>query len=169
MLTVAEKDLIVSMARQAADKHEYNTNGGRCLPLAVELMKELARCNVRAVLQAGSAQWRCVKDDDGISNTHFAYVWEMSDITRMRMADGMMPEMHCWIGIPSTQEIVDISTYMLPEQAKLRAGINWTAELPPDYIWSGRDGFPEGARYLVDKDATMVALWLAKVGLGLKI
>lgn len=165
----ADKDCIVTIARMRVAERPNPNRGGLCLPLAVEIIRELSRFNVRAVLQAGSAQWKCMAIDDGVSSTHFAYMWEMSPLTQQRLLNNMLPEMHCWVGIPSTQEIVDVSTNDLVEQAKLRAGINWTAELPPDYIWAGRDSFPSDARYMVDPIATAVALRFAIRGYGFSI
>lgn len=157
-----DKELIVAAARKEVGPS--SNNGGLCLQLSLAVGRELARRGIRAVLQAGSAQWRCMGgDDDGVSPTHFAYMWEMSLLTKQRIAAGLMPEMHCWIGIPATQEIVDISTRDLIEQARLRAGIIWTADPPPDYIWTNKEeGFPCDARYIVDPVATAVALYFAE-------
>lgn len=152
------KDRIVAAARSKVNNGDA---GGLCLHLAIALGRELARHGIRAVLQAGSAQWRCMDEDDGVSPTHFAYMWELSAQTKQRVAENKLPELHCWIGIPSTQEIVDISTRHLVEEAERRAGIKWTAPLPPDYIWAGAKNFPQDCHYMVDMTATAIAMYFA--------
>lgn len=165
-MTKEEKDKIVAAVRAQVDADCPPQNGGGlCLFLAVKLCNELGKHGIRAVLQAGSAQWKCMAIDDGVSPTHFAYMWEMSPLTKLRLSQGKMPEMHCWVGLPDTQEIVDISTRDLVMQAKLRADITWTANPPPDYIWSDAEHFPDEARYIVDPLATIVALSFAKLSL----
>jgi hypothetical protein len=67
-----------------------------------------------------------------------------------------MPEMHVWVGIPSTGEVVDLTTCYLVKQAHMRAGINWTADLPPDYLWSNQP--PMGVVYRPNRDATLLAM-----------
>lgn len=154
------KDRIVAAARAKVNNGEGN--GGLCLPLAVAVEHELAEHGIRAVLQAGSAQWRCMDVDDGISPNYFAYMWELSAQTKQRLLETKLPEIHCWIGIPSTHEIVDISTNNLVEQARLRSGINWTAPIPPDYIWASAENFPADCHYVPDMAAISVAMFFAQ-------
>ncbi len=117
------------------------------------------RYQLRAIIQAGTTEWPCVKHDDGVSITHFGYVYEAdSNMTRVMLASDLMPEMHVWAAIPSRNEIIDLTTRYLVDQAKHRANITWSAPAPPDFIWSPADELPPGVIYRPDPSATLWAL-----------
>ena len=67
----------------------------------------------RPSIQAGSLQWPRIKpeDDDGVMNTHFAYMWTPGAYdSAMSVLMGNLPEMHVWVGIVDRQEVVDFTT-----------------------------------------------------------
>lgn len=112
----------------------------------------------RIVLQAGTSLWPCADaaSDDGIRPSHFGYVYEATDEQARRFAAaGLMPEMHAWAGVMSTQEIVDITTGFLITQARLRVGIEWAGPVPPSFLWSHEP--PAGVSYEPNEAATRLA------------
>jgi hypothetical protein len=77
------------------------------------------------------------------------------------VALGALPEIHVWVGLLDTNEIVDFSTGHLREIAE-ECGLTWATPDPPDYVWAGADTMPEGVVYTPNMDATLYAgrtLW----------
>lgn len=133
---------------------------GRCLFWAMYAIEAIRARGVRAILQAGSATWRIVReeDDDGVASTHFGYVWSPNEeASRKAIAEGFMPEMHVWAGIPEDQVLVDLTTGFWPEQAKLLGGFDWRAGLPPKYYWGPGEDLVEG-RYTPEIGAFRAAI-----------
>lgn len=159
------KDEIIIEIRQKAAKAFPTVAPSRsCLYLAATAVVVLERHGVRAVLQAGTSQWPRIRpeEDDGVCSTHFSYMWEpFSETTLRKIREGLLPEMHCWAAIPETGELVDPSTRYLPSQCLITAGLEWTAPLPPDYLWA--DELPPAVVYRPD----MLAIKLAITLLGL--
>lgn len=116
------------------------------------------RYRVRAIIQAGSMSWPCVDKDDGMSPTHFSYVFDPDDpASRAALRSGQMPEMHVWAAIPTDKTIIDLTTCYLIQQAKHRANIEWTAPMPPDHLWCRADDLPPGVLYRPAPEATLWA------------
>jgi hypothetical protein len=93
--------------------------------------------------KAGSASWRFLPPhlDDGIQATHFTNQWSPTEPqSRERIRAGQLPEIHCWLAIPSTREIVDFSTGYIHHAARA-SGLEWKADPLPPYIWC-REGDP---------------------------
>lgn len=117
------------------------------------------RYHVRTILQAGTMEWPCTAEDDGLSPTHFSYVYEPeSNLTKVMLAADLMPEMHVWAAIPSRNEIIDLTTRFLVSQARHRANIAWTAPAPPDFLWARAEELPPGVIYQPDCAATLWAV-----------
>jgi hypothetical protein len=139
--------LVRAVRREVETVFGAETLRSRCLQWAVYAARALAARGERACVQAGSAAWPCLAVDDGVSPTHFAYVWDPDSAeTSQRTALGLMPEMHAWVALPDSAEIVDLSAGYQLEQAKLR-GVRWTAPPPPEYVWSTAAELPAGVRY----------------------
>src|SRR3989337_2001670 len=84
-----------------------------CLYYAHHTASVLWKHGKRTVIQAGSLQWPRVKkeQDAGVMNPHFAYMWSPNDqASQISAFMGNLPEMHVWVGIVESQEIVDFST-----------------------------------------------------------
>lgn len=131
-----------------------------CLYWAAAVVTRLKKEGVRAVLQAGSFSWPRIKpeNDDGVCSTHFSYVFNRSDpFTKVRVAQGLLPEIHCWAAIPDTGEIIDLTTRFLPFLCE-STGLEWTNERPPDYFWGTADELPD--RVLYQPCMTAIALAL---------
>jgi len=137
---------------------------GLCLHYAHYTAKIIWEQGYRAVIQGGSLQWPRLRpeDDDGVVNTHFAYVWDYdSQASRLARAMGNLPELHVWVGILDTQEIVDFSVRHLPRAAMERQ-MFWTAPPPPQHLWCPANALPEGVVYQPFKDASIYAGALLK-------
>lgn len=130
-----------------------------CLYWAMLTIKALTRNGIRSVLQAGSLSWPIVtkENDDGVSASHFSYMWEESLLTKRLIVLGLLPEMHVWVGIPSTQEIVDVTTCYLKQQCLESSGMQWRSDDPPDYLWADKAHTPNEVYYLPSKIATVLA------------
>lgn len=140
-----------------------------CLQHAVLTVQAIRARGTRAIIQAGSASWRYRRPDldDGACSTHFSYVWDPTHpASRAALAQREMPEMHVWAAIPhgDAPAIVDLTTRFWPQQARRLAGLEWTAERPPEYLWGIP---PAGARYVPAEAATMLAVVFAADAFGL--
>jgi hypothetical protein len=132
---------------------------GLCLYYAKETIAVLARHGRKAVIQAGSLQWPCLRpgDDDGVVSTHFAYMWSPNNITSaFSVALGNLPEMHCWVGLLEEQEIVDFSVRHL-KTAAAALGVSWTAANPPPYLWCSVGDIPDDIWYIPNREASLYA------------
>lgn len=137
--------------------------GQACLSWVKCGLEVCKRYCISACLQAGSAAWPMVDaaHDDGMKALHFGYRWLGADDADRRVAtipDGAMPlpEMHCWIGLLGTQEVVDFSTGFIHMAAKAM-GYEWEAPRLPPFIWCRADKLPAGITYMPDRDATILA------------
>jgi len=128
---------------------------GACLYWMQLTLIALRRLGLRALPQAGTMHWRFVPPemDDGKCAMWFGYEWSPeNDLSKFAIQHGLVPEIHCWIGLPDTNEIVDFSTRYVQEQAE-REGYRWLAPVPPDYIWCQADQLPDGVFYKPEIDA----------------
>lgn len=137
----------------------FGNRPGLCLHYAKETLAVFARHGRKAVIQAGSLQWPCLRpeDDDGVISTHFAYMWSPGNLTSaFSVALGNLPEMHCWVGLLEEQEIVDFSIRHL-KAAATASGVNWTAADPPPYLWCSVNDIPDDVRYIPNREASIYA------------
>lgn len=160
VFTEAEKDFIVADVHNRLSRWIGTDHlDGACLFWAGFARGYLnAHYNVGAELVAGTMSWRAVaeEDDDGRSPTHFSYVWEPDHpLSQAALERGLLPEMHVWVTIPATGEIIDLSTRYFANRATRFMGIRWTAPKPPPYLWSAT--LPEGVLYAPDPLATVFA------------
>ena len=152
---------IVETARSLSRREFPHVHAsGRCLYDTACLLFVAAREGIFLTPQAGSAFWRIVSEeqDDGVSITHFGYEWEPdSALTHFALAQGLLPEMHVWAGDPVRQEIVDVTTWEFPDQARELIGAEWKTPLPPDFLWCKTSEIPQDAEYKPSKSATEIA------------
>jgi hypothetical protein len=134
-----------------------------CLHWAGYTVEALSRRGVRAVLQAGGCSWpfRSPKwIDDGVSSTHFSYLWNPRE-AMTRWAQGLHPELHVWAATPDGKGggmLIDFTTKFQPAQCQRILGLPWEAPKPPEYLWCGLDGVPDGVHYRPDLEAIRFAL-----------
>ena len=68
--------------------------------------------------------------------------------------------MHAWVGLPDTQEVVDLTTRNFPKACLAVLGEPWLGPEPPDYLWQHE--MPNWVVYEANEQATlyaMVRLW----------
>ncbi len=137
-LRVTHDEVIQEARDRAALLNLRHPNRG-CLYLAWSLAVVLQDQGCDAQIQAGTAQFLAVPAelDDGVSPNAYSYVYEPEvwtpEATARSFETGQLPEMHCWVAIVSTGEIIDASLRDQPGLAEI-AGIKWTAPRP-DYFW----------------------------------
>lgn len=160
------KDRIYRWVRQRVEEHARHEDGplpGLCLYWAYYGLRALRVRGIPACLQAGDLDWLRVSrqhyDEHPEDHaTHWAYHWSpQHPLSRQAVAEGNLPEIHIWLGIVSTQELVDFSTGMLPEVCRRVSGWDWPGEKPPAYLWTPVNQVPDLVRYRLDADATIYA------------
>lgn len=119
----------------------------------------------RLILQAGTCSWPRLtpEQDDGLPTTpsHFTYQWEgLTARTMNRLAQGLLPEMHCWVGDPQRQELIDPLSGQFPAQCRALIGRDWPGIQPPDFFWGGPADLPDRVCYEPDGVATQIAAQL---------
>jgi hypothetical protein len=137
---------------------------GLCLYYAHHTAAVLWRHGRQAVIQAGSLQWPRVRreEDDGRINTHFAYMWTPGAYeSALSVALGNLPEMHVWVGLLDSQEVVDFTTRHLKAAAAERR-MAWSAADPPPYLWCPAASLPDWVVYRPDRDASVYACTILK-------
>lgn len=155
-----DRQMMIERVASIMEYEHPKTIQAACLYWAATLIDELSVNGIRGILQAGTLMWPRIRpeQDDGVSPTHFSYVWEAnSSTTRTRIAQGLMPEMHVWVGIPETQEIVDLTTRYLKGQCQQLIGHEWIGDDPPHHLWCKCEELPPGVIYRPDRLATMIA------------
>jgi hypothetical protein len=127
----------------------------------------IAKRGVRTVLQSGSAAWRFKAPacDDG-GATHYSYQFNPADqASAARLAIGGMPEVHCWVGIPSTGELIDLTTGFLPELLMAALPLEkWTMPPPQPFFWGTADSLPDGWQYRATLEAIHLVFKLLREG-----
>jgi hypothetical protein len=142
-------------SRFASWYSELTPGTGACLYWMQAGYIELQKAGLDPIIQAGTANWRMLPHalDHGHEDTHFGFEWEPSDPKSVaaRKAD-LLPEIHCWCAVRSTQEIVDFSTATLPDVCR-RMGFVWKMPPPPSFVWARFDALPDGMVYRADIEA----------------
>lgn len=169
-LSNEQKLSYVKQARQLARLYAYELGyevSKTCLLHAYALAAIMKRDGIDTVPQAGTLSWKFVDDehDDGISPNWFHYQWEgiTNKHVQAALMRGQMPEMHVWVGIPETQELVDITTCFLKKQVKDLIGAEWKAADPPDYLWCNIKKIPDGVVYHAKADAIITTISMVEV------
>jgi len=131
-----------------------------CLYWAHYGLQVLKEAGIEVCLQAGSAYWPRVDNPRETPEhvmTHFGYKWEPdSNLSRLSVRLGHLPEMHIWLGIVETQELVDFSTGTWPQACRDRIG-EWETQDPPPYYWGPPGNLPEDVVYEPHAKATILA------------
>jgi hypothetical protein len=172
MIDPAERESIFESVQAGTEsfRGEDSPASALCFYRTVLTVRALHARGERGILQAGTAEWaiRTPDQDDGISPTHFGYVWSPDEFDWTLLYDqGVLPEVHVWAAMPASREIIDMSSGCFPEQAKLLMGWDWHAELPPKFLWTSE--LPSNAVYEAHPDATAFALALALAKFGIQI
>jgi hypothetical protein len=127
----------------------------------------------RVCVQAGTAFWPRVplELDDGVSSLNFGYQFEPDHPLTLLAQGGVLlasrhgaalPEMHVWLGLPDSQELIDFSTGLWPQQCLALLGQPWLAPPPPEYLWCKARELPPRVYYQPQREATLVAARLIR-------
>jgi len=162
-LTTTQKDAIHQrvQGRMRRWYGERAETGMACLYIMQCGMVELHQHGINCLPAAGSASFEIQPDDGKMS--HFSYIWNgdpNAELRRQAMLTGdqvSLPEMHCWIYLPDTKEVVDFSTGHLPAAAKAM-GFEWKVTPPPPYIWAQPLFLWPRAIYQPKREATRLAV-----------
>lgn len=135
-----------------------------CLVWALSAYRALLENKERPIIQAGTCLWPRIREDqdDGETSTHFGYEWHYDAQTRYLISEGRLPEMHVWIAILNTNEIVDLSTGYFTTRCQEIIGMNWPGDRPPRYLWCEADKIPDRVIYKPYFSATKVAVEFAE-------
>lgn len=176
MMSVDKVRIVKAARARFARKFPDRSPVGRCVHLTGCLIEELAEHGIKGVFQAGECYWPrltlaqlAARPDDPAP--WFGYAWEpTSKASREAWAQGNMPELHSWVGIVATQEIVDIACVYFPqilagsfEGMTLDDGstpvapMDWPGEKPPDFLWCGHGEGPDRVLYRPMKEPTILA------------
>jgi hypothetical protein len=160
-----DRPALYRRVRQRVWPHRADASGqgGICLFWAGQLLLELHRLGVRATPQAGKAYWpRLHLEHCGGPDPDEAFGFEGnldSPASRAALADGDLPEIHVWVGLPDSQELLDFSTGDWPGLCQQFLGKDWPGPKPPRYFWaSASQGLPAGVCYLPSEAAIAFAV-----------
>ena len=137
---------------------------GNCLYITHAVATVLHNEGLRPIIQAGSLQWPIIPrdEDDGVSNSHFAYMWDpMHPRSIAARAVGMLPEMHVWLGLLDPPTLIDFSTRDLRVLAEA-SGLIWRSGDPPEFLWATEEEMPDWVVYTPNRDATLYACMILK-------
>lgn len=124
--------------------------------------------DLRPQLQGGSAFWR-TNDLPEPHPTNFGYQWDW-EVAKARLSNSLLPESHFWVGLPSTGEIIDLTTGFQEQQARTTCGgsIHWEDRYRlPSAVWApGASLDSRGIYYTPDIRACRVGYHLLITALG---
>ncbi len=161
---IATPELKEEIYQAAADEferkyHNPEFKGGNCVHWSLCAARVLNRYGFKPIIQGGTLQWPMVteEEDDKVTMSHMGYVWSPNNqISLAAMAAGYMPEMHVWLGLLDTQEIIDFSTGNFSKWA-LAHNLPWRMPPSPKYLW-GKP--PPWTVYEAIEEATVLAFQL---------
>lgn len=142
-LTQTEKDTIYWMVHRCVEAdggREKIMTGRACLNWMIHGAVILHQCGIETIPQAGSASFRFLPEhlDDGVCDTHHSFMWSpYTPQSQAKIAEGQLPEIHCWLADPKTREIIDFSTGYIHHSFNQP----WLADPLPRYLWR-REGDP---------------------------
>lgn len=114
--------------------------GRGCYPFMMHGYDVLQRLGFPVIYQAGTASFRAVPEaeDNGTEHTHHTFKFAPEDPgSKAQIEKGLLPEIHCWLALRDTREIVDFSTGFV----HLSSRIPWRMPKLPPYIWC-KEGNP---------------------------
>lgn len=132
-----------------------------CLFWALFTMRELHHLGIKGALQAGSAFWPRVTRAEFDANpdeqhTHFGYQWSPAEpLSQMSVSLGNLPEVHVWVGLVETQEILDFTTGYWPQNCLRVLGKGWPGPKPPEFYWGPCSELPDLVHYAPERDASI--------------
>jgi hypothetical protein len=146
-----------------------------CLYWAAYGIEELEKRGVRACFQAGSCFWPRIRMAD-VGNypetdpINFGYQWDDAMTAReavvRALTTGRLPEIHVWLGLTATQEIIDFTAGYFPANCDKLLHHDWPGAVPPEFFWGTYGALPDGVVYRPSPVATIAAAKLAEAVVG---
>lgn len=137
------------------------TTGGRCLYwMHTGLATLFHEFKILAQPAAGSAGW-----DWGDAQWEFIFGSEPDARTYGDPSASPLPEMHCWIYLPITQEVIDFSMCELAQTIRAITREDWNVKVPR-YIWSKPEALHPSAIYIPNRAATTLAVAAISAGMN---
>lgn len=133
-----------------------NTFGGACFLYAGYGFKVLEQLGYEPLIQAGSCSWPIIpkEEDDGACDTHFSFIFKEEEAIQ-HITRGRIPEIHVFLYLQKTEELVDFSTHDLPRVCNNIIGKKWSPKcLPPPFLWCHICDMPPGVNYEANLNAT---------------
>lgn len=141
------KEIKTDIAKQVSDlihaQFGYVEKGKRehsvSLYWTLAAQRALAVRGIHSQVQAGNMTWPVMDRGNRHGSpkpTHMAFTFDASD--KKALVEGRLPEMHVWLYIPGTKELVDFSTGEIKSVASHVAPIlEWDVDQadPPPYLW----------------------------------
>lgn len=155
-----EKDAIYWRVHEAVlndSGREKMLTGRACLNWMVHGAIALGAFGIRSIAQAGTAHFRFLPAhlDDGVCDTHHGFEWSPYTPQSMaKIAEGQLPEIHCWLAIPETREIVDFSTGYIHHGCPHP----WQADPLSRYLWRREGDSHPGCVYRPHPEAILFLL-----------
>lgn len=171
MFPIEKREALVKAIRKAmAENYRGDNIELACLSWADMTERFLRMAGYRTCIQAGSAFYKRVPGDPALwphDDSHFSYVWDGS-VSSMQVADlllngGHLPEMHVWVALPDSMEIIDLTTCYVASNCERLTGLKFLADPLPDYYWRTPDYLPAPQTTIdmvPDLEATKLALLL---------
>lgn len=133
-----------------------------CLHWANATLAACEHFGLVACIQGGSFSAKA--NDDG---NYIAFEWQDIQLDELPALAKLLtttstplPEMHAWVGIVDTQELIDLSTIHLRRSAK-RNGLEWTEAEYPNGLWVKCDAIPDTLAYAPYKTASLLAGYIS--------
>lgn len=135
-----------------------------CLPRSMACVKVFSDFGIRAVVQAGITSWPIInpEEDDGERDTHLTFGYPVDQLEFL-LSENLGIPFHCWVVLPSAKHIVDASVKHFPDCLRDCGNeSNWTAPLPPNYLWVDYDELPVNVVYQAQEPTTLYVLSMVK-------
>lgn len=153
-----DKDAIIARTTEIFARRYSGscTPQGGCLFWASAFCEAMSENGYKAKIVAGSASFQFRVHDDGVSPTHFSYMFNAQEAVP-RFIQGLLPEMHVW-AITEAIELVDLTTGYQCQQAIIIGNFKWDKELiPPVYLWCPVKNIPRQFVYSPSPVASAMA------------
>lgn len=151
------KQVVVDRCRHFARQHlSDDLHQAGCVYWAGVLAAELRAVGRSAQLQAGSAYFRISEQDPA---ERFIYQWQgVNEENLLCLVRGVLPELHAWVYLSDSNEVIDLTTGQQAAQALELEGLPCEYPHKP-FVWDeANEGFDErnGVFYEADLAATLV-------------
>lgn len=134
-----------------------------CLYWTKALFLAFCEMGVEAIPQAGTAMWRRVPGDSDLNAYGYEWQGDCGASNAVLNGNGVLPEMHAWIGLKREEVIIDMTSGYQEGLCKRLLELDWDPDcrLPKRMAKTLEELRAAGACYIPMKDATflMCRIW----------